>query len=78
MATLEVHPEIRAREQQRHPDYSTCYECHRSFRARSEDQLFLELCDDCFDAVRYLREPVISVHVKARPRRSLNFERPHS
>jgi len=68
MANLEVHREVHAREQQQRPDFSTCYECHRSFRARSEDQLSLALCDTCFDAVRYLREPVISIHVKARPR----------
>lgn len=73
MAILEVHPEVHAREQYQNPDFSTCYECHRSFRARSEGQLSLDLCDTCFDAVRHLREPVISVHVKARPRRPLDL-----
>jgi hypothetical protein len=29
--------------------------------------LCLELCDSCFDAMRQLREPVLSVHVKPRP-----------
>jgi len=67
MTTLEVHPEIHVQEQYQRPDYSTCFECHRSFRAKSEDQLSLKLCDTCFDALRQHREPVISVHVKARP-----------
>lgn len=67
MTMLEVHPEVHAREQHQRQDYSTCYECHRSFRAKSEDQHCLELCDTCFDALRHLREPVISVHIKVRP-----------
>ena len=67
MITLEVHPEIQAREQRQRPEFSTCYECHRTFRAKSEDQLCLELCDSCLEDLRSLREPVISVHVKARP-----------
>ena len=66
MIELEVHPEIEVREQRQRPGYSTCYECHRTFRAKSEDQLCLELCDACFDMVRHLREPIISIHVKAR------------
>lgn len=69
MITLEVHPEVHVRELQQRPDYSTCYECHRSFHAKSEDQLCLELCDTCFDAARNLREPVVSIHVKVRPYR---------
>jgi hypothetical protein len=67
MITLEVHPEIHVQEQHHRPEYSTCYECHRSFRARSEDQLCLELCDTCFDALRHLREPIVSIRVKACP-----------
>jgi len=67
MITLEVHPEIHAREQRQRPEFSTCYECHHTFRAKSEDQLCLELCDSCLEDLRSLREPVISVHVKARP-----------
>ena len=67
MIEFEVHPVIHARTQRQCPDYSTCYECHRSFHAKSEDQLCLELCDNCFDMLRHLREPVISVHVKVRP-----------
>jgi len=67
MITLEVHPEIHAREQRQRPEFSTCYECHRTFRAKSEDQLCLELCDSCLEDLRSLREPVISVHVRARP-----------
>ena len=68
MNTLEVHPEIQVREQRQQPAYSTCYECHHTFHAKSEDQFCLQLCDTCFEALRSLREPVISVHVKARPR----------
>ena len=66
MIALEVHPEIHVRELRERPAFSTCYECHRSFRAKSEDQLCLELCDSCFDAMRQPYEPVISVHVKPR------------
>lgn len=71
MIALEVHPEIHVRELRERPAFSTCYECHRSFRAKCEDQLSLELCDSCFDAMRNLREPVLSVHVKPRPCRVL-------
>jgi len=67
MIALEVHPEIHAREQRQRPEFTTCYECHRTFRAKSEDQLCLELCDSCLEDLRSLREPVISVHVRARP-----------
>jgi len=70
MIELEVHPEIHTREQHQRPDYSTCYECHRTFHARSEDQLCLALCDACFDALRHVSEPVITVHVKVRPRKA--------
>jgi hypothetical protein len=66
MITLEVEPDVQVAEHPRRPEYSTCYECHRTFRAKSEDQFCLELCDTCFDALRYLREPVISIHIKAR------------
>jgi len=66
MITLEAEPYVQATEQQRRPEYSNCYECHRAFRAKNEDQFCLELCDTCFDALRYLREPVISIHIKAR------------
>jgi hypothetical protein len=66
MNTLEVHPEIHVSEQRQRPAYSTCYECHHTFQAKSEDQLSLELCDSCFEALRSLREPVISIHVKPR------------
>jgi hypothetical protein len=70
MNTLEIHPEIRVREQHQRPVYSTCYECHHTFQAKSEDQLCLELCDSCFDVLRSLREPIISIHVKPRPQRT--------
>lgn len=69
MITLEAHPEIQVKEQRQRPAYCTCYECHRTFHPKSEDQLSLELCDSCFEDLRTLREPIISVHVKARPRR---------
>ncbi len=69
MITLEVHPEIHAHQQPQRPEFSTCYECHRSFRAKSVDQLSMNLCDHCFDAARHLTEPVISIHVKLLPHR---------
>src|SRR5262249_53422765 len=69
MVTLEVHPEVHAREQRQLPAYSTCHECHHTFHARSEDQLSLTLCDSCFEDLRSLHEPIISVHVKPRMRR---------
>jgi len=72
MSALEVHPEIHARELREHPAFSTCHECHRSFRAKSEDQLCLELCDSCFDTMRQPCEPVVRVHVKARPCRPIS------
>jgi hypothetical protein len=70
MNTLEVHPEIIVRELPQQPAFSTCFECQRSFRAKCEDQLSLELCDHCFDLFRHLREPILSVHVKVRPRQA--------
>jgi hypothetical protein len=66
MITLEIHPEIHVRELHERPEFSTCYECHRSFHAKNEDQFCLELCDHCFDNLRHLREPILSVHVKPR------------
>jgi hypothetical protein len=66
---IEVHPEIHASETTQHEKICTCHQCHHSFRARSEDQFCLQLCNECFTAHMNLREPVISVHVKARPRR---------
>lgn len=68
MITLEVHREISAGEILQRPEL-TCYEGHRSFHAKSEDQLCLERCDQCFDNLD-LRESIISVHVKARPPQS--------
>ena len=67
MNTLEVQPEIHVGEQRQRPAYCTCYECHRTFHPKNEDQLSLELCDSCFEALRSLREPVISIHIKPRP-----------
>lgn len=68
MITLEAHPDLQVKEQRQRPAYSTCRECRRTFHAMSEDQLCLELCDSCLEDLRSLREPVISVHVKPRPR----------
>jgi len=65
---IEVHPEVHANEQTHHEKISTCHQCHRSFRAKSEDQFCLQLCDRCFDTHMSLQVPVLSVHVKARPR----------
>ncbi|MGB7728277.1 MAG: hypothetical protein WBL50_09610 [Candidatus Acidiferrum sp.] len=69
MITSEVHPEVHVRKQFQEPAYSTCFECHRSFHAKSEDQLSLQLCDSCFDAARHVSEPVVNIHVKVRPHR---------
>ena len=66
---IEVHPEIHTGEQTRHQELSTCHQCRRSFRAKSEDQFCLLLCNDCFETHMNLREPMISVHVKVRPHR---------
>ena len=66
---IEVHPEVHANEQTHHEKVSTCHQCHRSFRARSEDQYCLQLCNDCFAAHMNLSEPMVSVRVKARPGR---------
>lgn len=67
MITLEVHPEIHVREQHQSQTYCTCRECRHTFYPKNEDQHCLELCDSCIEALRTLREPVMSVHVKARP-----------
>ena len=67
MIAVADHSEIFIHKPSRRPDYSTCYECQRSFRAKCEDQLCLELCDHCFENLRYLGEPILSVHVEARP-----------
>jgi hypothetical protein len=64
---IEGHPEIHARERMQHQEISTCHECRRSFRAKTEDQFCMQLCNDCFIAHMNLREPVISVHVQTRP-----------
>ena len=69
MINVEVQPEIYVRAQRPGPAYSTCRECHHTFYPNNEDQHCLELCDQCIDDLRSLREPVMSVHVKARPRR---------
>jgi len=67
MITVEVKPEFYVVEQRRMR--STCRECHHTFYPKNEDQHCLELCDCCIDDLRSMREPVISVHLKARPQR---------
>lgn len=69
MIELEVHPEIHVQAQRQHPQYSTCRDCHRTFRAKSEDQLSLELCDACFRALRFPEDAIPTVRVKVLPRR---------
>jgi hypothetical protein len=66
MITVEIHPEIHVSEMPQTRSYSTCRECHHTFYPKSEDQHCLELCDHCIEELRSLREPVMSVHVKAR------------
>ena len=70
MITLDAHPEIRATEQQEHPTHATCQRCQRSFRPKSADQLSLELCQSCVDALRNPGKHLHFVRVKVRPRRS--------
>jgi len=64
---IEVHPEVHATEKTHHEQICTCHQCHRSFRAKSEDQYCMQLCNQCFEAHTHLREPIISIHIKARP-----------
>lgn len=72
MITFETQPEIHVRIQRPGEAYSTCRGCHHTFYPKNEDQLCLELCDHCIEELRSLREPVVSVHVKARPHRAAN------
>jgi len=76
MTTLDVHPEIYTTEQAQRPTYATCHDCHRSFRPRSEDQLSLELCDSCFDALRHPGERLQAVRVKVLPGRLAHLSTP--
>lgn len=69
MITLEVRPEIHIRELRERPSFSTCSACHRSFHAKSDDQLCLSLCEHCLDTLQNQREAVVSVHVRPRPKR---------
>lgn len=73
MISLEVHPEVHVREQIELPEYSTCFECHRSYRAKTEEQLALGLCNHCFDKAHHLTDSVVSVHVKVLPRKPLTL-----
>jgi hypothetical protein len=54
------------------PQLSTCVECHRSYRPRSEDQACMDLCEECFESAKYPGERVVSVKVRPRvePRKS--------
>jgi hypothetical protein len=70
MIEFAVHPEIHVQEQLQQPQYSTCRECHRSFQAKSEDQLSLELCDSCFHALRFPEGTLPCARVKVLPRRT--------
>jgi protein-arginine kinase activator protein McsA len=65
--TLTIHPEVHTHKQFEHPDYSTCHTCHRTFHGKNEDQISLQLCDECLEAVQSGIEPTPCVHVKARP-----------
>ena len=67
---LEAYTEVYACEGRERAAFSTCHECRRSFCGNSEQQLCLELCDSCFDALRQPRELMISMYVKPRPCRS--------
>jgi hypothetical protein len=69
MINFEVHPEIHIHELRERPSFSTCSACHRSFQAKSEDQLCLSLCEHCRDALQNQREPVLSIHIRPRPKR---------
>jgi len=68
MVELEFPTSVHVEEQFQSPEYSTCRECHRSFHAKCEDQLSLELCDKCFEALLHPAEAVPTVHVKVLPR----------
>jgi hypothetical protein len=70
MIDLQVHPGIHVEEQFQRPECSTCRACHRSFRAKSEDQLSGELCDHCFEAAQHPEPAIPTVHVKVLPRRN--------
>jgi len=59
LAHVEVKPEL--------PCVSTCVECHRSYRPRNEEQSIMDLCDKCYEDIKFPHERVISVHVHARP-----------
>ncbi len=68
MITPDVHTEVHVYQQQTHPNYSTCFECHRSFRPKSEHQLNLHLCERCFQDHTAV-DPVVHIHVKVLPHR---------
>lgn len=62
MPTVHGHVELKCEL----PEYTTCVECHRTYRPQSEDQACMELCDECFESAKYPREQVISIHVRPR------------
>jgi hypothetical protein len=61
---------IRIEEQFQSPAFSTCQECHRTFHAKSEVQLGLELCASCLEAVLHPDAKITFVRVKVHPRRA--------
>lgn len=71
MKTLEVHPEIHVQEQHQRPEFATCRECYGSFRPKSEDQFWLQLCNRCFESVQHACEKVVSVRVKVLPNKAV-------
>jgi hypothetical protein len=68
MIELEFPTSVHVEEQFQSPAYSTCQECHRSFHAKCEDQVSLQLCDKCFEALLRPAEAVPTVRVKVLPR----------
>jgi hypothetical protein len=61
---------VHIEEQFQSPAFSTCQECHRTFRAKSEIQLSLELCGSCLEAVLHPDATITFVRVKVHPRRA--------
>lgn len=73
MTTLAAHTEIRVQEIPNEQGFSTCCQCHRSFRAKSLDQMSVGLCCHCFDALRTNCEPVLRIHIRPRPHHPTGF-----
>jgi hypothetical protein len=49
------------------PEYSTCYACHRSYHAKSEYQLSVNMCASCFEMACGIGQAIWEVHVMAQP-----------